>query len=145
MTKHRLDFDVEFNFSVIGICSAVADYRLIWELNQVLGVNFKKSKNDYLKTHKKKNSSSAHSLYTFYDENLKSALFCIKNKNNSLFLIPELIQIDYFVFFNELSTEDMEDWLVKLRKCSCIQMAMEFFPEEHKSFETIAFDDYEEN
>ena len=45
--KYELTFDEEQPFEIYGISSAFADYRLTWELNQVLGIHLEKTENSF--------------------------------------------------------------------------------------------------
>ncbi len=43
--KYELTLDDEQPFEVYGISTAFADYRLTWELNQMLGIHLEKNNN----------------------------------------------------------------------------------------------------
>ena len=45
--KYELTFDEEQPFEIYGISSAFADYRLTWELNQVLGIHLEKTEDSF--------------------------------------------------------------------------------------------------
>ena len=52
ITKHHLDFENEIDYDLIGICSHVGDYRLVWSMNELLNLNLVKSNDDFKMTNK---------------------------------------------------------------------------------------------
>jgi hypothetical protein len=145
MAKFRLEIDLGYDYEVLGICSAVSDYRLVWEINQTCNTQLAKSDELFKKVLKKDKSQQYFSMYCQYDDEQKQQLFFVKNQNAAAYLVPELGQIDYFFFFKNYHNLDLSEWIGKLKTCDCIQAVMEFLPEAYKSFDTIVFDDYEKN
>ena len=43
MKKRKLEADFTYDFSLLGIITAVKEYKLAWELNRFLEVDFVKS------------------------------------------------------------------------------------------------------
>ena len=64
MAKLTLDFYQDFDFDLIGICSHVKDYRLVWALNNYLGYDFAKGDNYDLNL---KGEKQSHSFYEYVD------------------------------------------------------------------------------
>lgn len=138
MTKHVLDLEEEFDYQVIGICTNLVDYRLAWEINQKLKMHLRRTPEDYLKTNKKGEMLSSHSLYEETDDELTYEYIVVKNKNRGKFLISELELIDFFFLIND-NNMDAEDVSVKLRTVDKIQTAVVIDPDEHKSFGQLIF------
>jgi len=135
MKKFVLDLEDEFDYQVVGICSNLIDYRLAWELNQALNLHMKRASEDFIKTNRKGEQISSHSLYEEISEE-ESAYILIKNKNKGNYLVGELEQIDYFFMIND-NKVDAIDVSKELRKIQAIQTAMIIDADEYKSFEQI--------
>ena len=86
--KHTLTFDQDFEFDMIGVCSHHSDYRLVWGINDGVGLQLTKCDESYIVTNKKGEVISAHSMYEFVDEENRLEYYLIKNKHNGKFLIP---------------------------------------------------------
>ncbi len=78
--KYDLTFDEEQPFEIYGISSAFADYRLTWELNQVLGIHLEKTEESF-EVFQTKTKSNQQFRYFFYeDQELLTKFFLVKNK-----------------------------------------------------------------
>ena len=137
MAKYTLQFDSEYDYDVIGICSHHQDYRVIWELNHHLKLNFQKCE-DYYKNYTKKGVFiSEHSTYQFMDEECGVDYLFIKNKSQGKYLLPELSQIDFFIFLKDNFTNEIENLLEDIRKIPSVVTAFAYDPEDIKSCEQL--------
>lgn len=135
--KYTLTFEPDFNYDMIGICSHHADYRLVWGLNNLLGIGLEKS-NDFFVTTVKKGAAK----FPFYyqdDEDKFLQLYLIKNKFEGKFLIAENQQIDYFLFLVNNNWFDADEWLKKIKAHPSILAAFIFDPEDFDSTESLVF------
>ena len=94
MAKLTLDFEEDYNFDLIGICSHVKDYRLVWELNQSLGLDFAREENYDLNI---KGERQSHSYFEYSDDENSLQYSLINNKCESGYLIPEEKNCDYLL------------------------------------------------
>lgn len=100
------DFE-EKEYILLGIRSALEDYRLAFFINRELSIFMKRCKDDVIK-----NKKSIFSLYAYYDDKTEEQWYLVANKykktkisNSQLFLksesvdylIPEQKETDYFV------------------------------------------------
>ena len=92
--KHKLTFQPDFSFFLLGISSSENDYRLSWEMNKILGISLRKGTDHVIK---KKEIEQVFLVYTFYDEEVYLQYSLIANKSENGFLIEELHNIDYFM------------------------------------------------
>lgn len=138
MKKMVLDLEEEFDYQVIGICSSLVDYRLAWEVNQLLMIQLKRTSEDYIKRNKKGEKLSTHSLYEDFNEEENYQYLIVKNKNKGKFLVAELELIDYFLLIQD-NNIDIEEVSKKLRKIQMIQTAVSIDTDEHRSFESLVF------
>ncbi len=98
MKKQRLFVDYEFDFDVFGVVSAFKDYKLAWNLNESLGISLAREKDLLLKF---VDHTLAITNFKFETEN--SLIRLLKNRSyeswygENLFLVPEMIKIDFFI------------------------------------------------
>ncbi len=134
--KLILDIDTDLDFELIGICSHLVDYRLVWDLNKILDFHFERIENYCVYT---KNGAivTEHSTYQFIDEENKTSFFLVKNKNDGQFLIPEKSSIDYFLFLYENYIVNVEELVQKIKKASSVLGVYPFEPSEIASAKNI--------
>jgi hypothetical protein len=136
--KHILTFEQEFDFDMIGICSHHSDYRLVWNINEKIGLGLGKSE-DYFVHGKKGEEISVHSCYEFSDEENRLEYFLIKNKEQGHYLIPEKQSIDYFLFLCNNNAIEIDELIQKLKTISSVLAAYQFLPDEIASVGNLVF------
>ena len=138
MAKHKLSFEEDYDFDLIGICSSVSDYRLSWGINQALNIQLTKGV-DYSVV-EKKDGEHLHSYYEFLDEDEHMGFYLIKNvSNNYQRLVPEKDQVDYFLIIKNNYTKEINDILIRLKEIESILTAFIFDPNELKSKANLVF------
>lgn len=106
--KRQLEVEDEFDFSLLGICTHVKDYRLSWEINQRLGIELEKS--DSVRPFVE-GEETDFPASTFNDEDNFLNYVLIANKQDRKWLVPEQPQIDFLLKISG-SQHDLE-----LKKC----------------------------
>ncbi len=106
MAKLTLDFEEDYDFDLIGICSHSKDYRLVWELNTKLEYDFAKAENFDLR---QKGSLQSHSFFEFIDEENGVEYFLINNRCNTGLLIPEEKSCDYLLVIKGHLLENVKE------------------------------------
>ncbi len=134
--KLTLDIDTDIDFELIGICSHLVDYRLVWDLNKVLDFHFERGEN-YCVYDKYGKVDSEHSLYQYTDKEDKTVVFLVKNKQDGKFLISEKSSIDYFLFIYENYIVEIEDLKKKIKKANSVLGVYPLNPLEIKSAKNI--------
>ena len=142
MKKRKLEVEFDYNFVLLGIISALKEYKLAWLLNHKLEIQLDKSKDieiDFLKS-----QNLVISNYLFETEH--SSFRLLKNKSadqferNQAFLIPELKRFDYLAlvqgFDDRISTEELKRELSTIQN---VQYVQHFVVEELKSKENLVF------
>ncbi|MCE3295723.1 MAG: hypothetical protein K0R65_1437 [Crocinitomicaceae bacterium] len=140
ITRHHLEFENEIDYELIGICSHVGDYRLVWNLNESLDLKLEKSPELFVITGKKGQAVSEHPFYVMHHEQERWSLYLIKNKSEGKFLIPEKQQIDYFLFICNNYTLETDRWVEQLREIPNVVAAYGFDPEDFASAQQIVFE-----
>lgn len=140
ITKHLLEVENEIEYDLIGICSHVGDYKLVWNINQTLNINLAKETKYFEVNHKKNTASSKHPYYFMEHEDEKWSIYLIKNKFEGKYLIPEKQQIDFFLFICNNFSIDLGEWIDKLRNTASVIAAYSFDPQKIASTELIEFE-----
>ncbi len=138
MAKHKLLFEDDFSFDLIGICSSNADYRLSWAINRALSLALVKDAD--LNVRLRTDEDHLFSFYSFFDEDEHIEYYLIKNlSDNFLKLIPEQNQIDYFLVIKNNFTFEVSDLIQKLKEVDIILAAFPFDPNSLKSKGNLVF------
>ena len=99
----KLDFESSFDFALAGIVCGYKDFRLCFELNLALNLNFKRNEDIYLSTGRP-GSRTRHSYYNFLGiDNEIYHILSNRDKGNTGLYIPEMKNIDYFLIVTGLN------------------------------------------
>lgn|SRR5690554_6920841 len=139
---HKFIFEEEdiATFDLIGISSHVPTYKLVWDFNKTLHFELETADTEFEVYTKKKEIA----LFPYYFQNQEEdllSIYLIKNKHNGALLIPELQQIDNFLFFVNNQVYEMDKVNAALRKMNQTVLASYVFdPNEYPSVRNIIFD-----
>ncbi|MCF8201885.1 MAG: IPExxxVDY family protein [Crocinitomicaceae bacterium] len=128
--KYDLTLDDEQPFEVYGISTAFADYRLTWELNQMLGIHLEKEQQRFELFMPKIKAQHAFSYFSYEDQELLTRFFLIKNKQDQQLLQADRPMIDYFLVLKDNFSHKSEVLLEQLRKINGIVAVFSFNYEE---------------
>jgi len=136
--KFTLEGTIECDYYLIGICSHLSDYRLVWSLNSVLGTRLAK-RTDLFKVYNYKKKSEMQFPIYFYEDVLDhSSYFVIKNNFASNTLITEVPNIDYLFFVqNHLNVKLYKKLFNKIKSCNDVLGLFELKPQELVSTQLI--------
>lgn len=139
MAKKLLNIEYEYDFALIGISCHEKDYRLCWNINQVLNIQLAKIDSLEIYTPKEK-SKGFFSLFFYEDEENQCAYYLLSNRSQYGIVIPEQKQTDFFIiikgsFFENDKTALMEE----LKKISIILTSFEINPNGLKSKKNLLF------
>ena len=117
---HKLKFDLEDDFQLIGIASHENDYRLCWALNKKMGFELIKS-NDLVITHPKHKIEIHYSKYFYEDEMDYLNYSLLSNKSDKGFLLPDQKNIDFILKISgNPDAEILNQLTVKLKKIDIV-------------------------
>ncbi|MEY3100381.1 MAG: hypothetical protein RIS63_1283 [Bacteroidota bacterium] len=128
--KYDLTLDDEQPFEVYGISSAFADYRLTWELNQMLGIHLEKEQQSFELYLPKLKINHPFSYFTFEDQELLTRFFLIKNKQEQQLLQADQPMIDYFLVLKENYSHEPATIIEQLRTINGIVAVFSFNSQE---------------
>jgi hypothetical protein len=138
MAKHKLVWEDDYDFDLIGICSSNSDYRLCWGVNKALEMQLVRADDYALKS--KKEGEYFFSFYEFINDDTGEEVYLIKNQSyNFKKLIPEQDKIDYFLIIKNNYSYEMENLLTELKQIDSILTAFSFNVDELKSKSNLIF------
>jgi hypothetical protein len=123
--KHNLLYEAEIEFEVLAICSPYPDFRLIWNINKSAELQMSKADEPYSVYNKKGELSSAHSKYYWFDESEEVQYMMLKNHEQGKRLVPELDQVDYFLFIQTDYNSPSKQILKALASCEAVMAAFQ--------------------
>jgi hypothetical protein len=138
--KHTIEFETDYDYEMIGICSHHSDYRIVWEINDQLEFQLFKNTELFKIWNTKGELQSEHPYYLFNDIENYTSFFLITNKQNNEFLIPEKKQIDYFIFILNNQIYRLQQIIDKIKNLNTIIAAYSFEPVEINSTKHLVFD-----
>ena len=160
--KLDLDFDLELDFTLIGISSSLRDYRLCHFINKHTGLEFQYGKEspidhngniklkpqeelDYhiiTERNKAKQEITHHyQMYRYCCERFEYEYYIINNKSlENGVLIPEAPNFDYFMLIKHyIDDEDLTKLTDNLKAINEILLVKEIDPTSLKSKENLIF------
>lgn len=140
----KLDFESNFDFSLAGLVCGYRDFRLCFELNLALNLNFVRNEDIYLSAGRP-GSRTRHSYYNFMGADSETYhVLSNRDKGNTGFYIPEMRNIDFFLLVTGLNNyTDMDNIIEIIRSIEIVTGIYEINPKELKSAE--AFLNFTEN
>lgn len=131
--KIKLEIDDEIEFPILGISTALGDYRLAWELNSKLNLKFECSvEGTYFSIPNKSKKMVDYDYYSYVSEEDMSKFFLVKNKQQGSTLFSDRERLDFFLVLRDNYTYDIEDLILDLRK---IKGIIAVFPFSSSEFE----------
>ena len=157
--KLDLDFDLELDFTLVGISSSLKDYRLCHFINKHTGLKFQFGKEspidhngnikskpqeelDYhIITEKSKTLNHHFPMYRYCCEHFEFEYYIINNKSlENGVLIPEIANFDYFMLIKHyIDSEDLIKLIDNLKTINEIMLVKEIEPTSLKSKENLIF------
>jgi hypothetical protein len=162
-----LDFEQDYNFTLIAICSSLPDYRLCYNLNKQVDLHFMQRRNDVNEVLNKGKQAFSFCIYDSIHEreglhysllsnkswefpkqvnNSFSGLFQQESFDSRPLLISEHRQADFFLLiYGDINIPEKNIFLSKLTKVSGVVAAYELDVESVRSKEKLLHlkDDYE--
>ncbi len=140
MKSLTLDYLDEVDFFVLAINSHSKGYKLCWEINRKIGLNFIKTK-----YHKPEGTSGVEfSRFTSENKDLEIQYDLISNHSKRGNLLPKYKNIDYFLKIqNPFWEKEKDDFMQKARQISEILLIFDFDLDKINSLNPFIFDDKE--
>ena len=133
--KYLLDIDLDYDFLCYGISCHHKDYRLSWNINNVLNIKLAKQDAILIEDGLFK-EDMVFSKYAYFDGKSGCAFTLINNRNKWGYLIPELQVIDFILMIR--SDRINESVLIdKLRNLNIVLSITKVDPNSLKNKERL--------
>ena len=138
MSKLVLDIEFDFDFSLFGISSHVANYRLAWGMNKLFEIKLERI--DDIDLSFDLNKKGNFSLYRSDDDESYTTFHLLSNRCDIGYLIPELKQIDFFVqYWGPMSQKELVSFKDELREIPSVLATIQIDPMQLKSRNNLLF------
>ncbi|MEA3504833.1 MAG: IPExxxVDY family protein [Bacteroidota bacterium] len=119
--KIVLNYNMEFNYTIIGFSTSLKSFRFIHFLNQSLNVGFRKFPD--MSSYNLKGEELSTDFYYYYDDTKKNQWFTFSHKSHQdEYLIPKYKNLDFFLFIDDIVEKHYLDKLLKnLRTIKSLQ------------------------
>ena len=130
--QHKLEYNLDFDFDIIGISSHENDYRLSWALNSNLNFNFIRTQDIEIKDNLSGEEQSF-IKYTFIDDDTLNLYHLISNRCDNGFLLEEYRNIDYILIVRgEYTNHFIEHLINSIKSIAIITLAFKIDVENLK-------------
>ena len=125
---------------LLGIVTTVKDYRFCWNLNNMLGINFRIN-HDIEINMKRKKRQYFFSVYEYAEPNSALCHYLYNNLYDGEYLFPEFKNLDFlWLMKNDTVTEEYLDQIkLMLRNIPGVQLVTELTNEKIKNKEYLIF------
>jgi hypothetical protein len=137
MARYNLEFEIEYDFFLIGINCHQKDYRLCWSINQALGINLERTEDYVLKS--KTGNLVGFPHFKYDDEANKNEFHLFKNKSGEGVLIPEQRVADYLLKVEHDEVTPIDELIKKIRELDIVLTAYQLNLESLTSKENLIF------
>ena len=136
---HKLNFNPEYDFFLIGISSHENDYRISWALNNYLGLKLVRM-DDHKIIDNNYPEPLNFSTFIYNDEESLLSYKLIKNRCYDGYLIGEIKNIDFlFIISGETNQIFLDNLTQKINDLSIVNTAFQIDPEKLKSRQKLLF------
>ncbi len=134
----KLDFEGEYDFILLGLISGFRDYKLCFELNDLLKLNFQR-KDDVVLPAGRPGATTRHSYFDCEGADFESYhILSNRDKAGTGFFIQEKKNIDFFLIINSTSLNfDVKNLIARIRTIDIISGVYELNPYDLKSADSF--------
>ena len=136
-TRFILECADEFDFAVLAINSHIKAYKLCWNINSSMQLNFEKKNDHNIK------ENLWFSRYSYIsDDGIEYDI--LANRSKKGYLVPSLKSINFFLIVkNDYWNQDKSDFMSKLRNIPDVLLAVELDTANLKHIDRFIFNDKE--
>ena len=162
MTKksYSIDFEYDYDFILVGICSPLKDYHMCYRLNKELGTSLYRSRLDVSMDFFEGIEKAQFSLYEYWDKQYENQWYLLSNRCQILcderlqnkgtifdgiiqnektkYLIPENSKVDFYLQLHGIFSENRKLNMIKnIKKLNRIVSAYEISIKDIASKENL--------
>lgn len=125
---------------LLGIVAPVKDYQFSWQLNQLLGLDFRVN-NDIEIALTKKQRKYFFSIYEYAVPAISITHYLYNNQHDGEYLLPEFKHLDFLWLIkgDPITTEDLTILMQSIRTLSGVQLITEMTHEKIKHKQHLIF------
>lgn len=126
--------------ALLGIVAPIKDYQFCWQLNQILGVNFRVN-NDYEIQLTKKQRKYFFSIYEYAVPSTCIVHYLYNNQFDGEYLLPEFKHLDFLWLIKGdiLPAEELKALMQSIRSLPGVQLVNEMTNEKIKNKQHLIF------
>lgn len=125
---------------LLGIMAPVKDYQFCWQLNSLLGMDFRINNETEIRL-KKKRRDYYFSVFEYLEPTGSLAHYLYNNQFEGEYLLPEFKHLDFLWLMKDdiVSNEDLQQKIGLIRSISGVQLVLELTHEKIRNKEHLVF------
>ncbi len=127
---------------LLGIVAPVKDYQLSWQLNQLLGFDFRLN-NDFEIQLKRKTRTYFFSIYEYKIPSVSLTHYLYNNQFDGEYLLPEFKHLDFLWLIKgegePVSSEEQKNLIQSIKMLPGVQLVIEMTNEKIKNKQHLIF------
>ena len=126
--------------ALLGIVAPIKDYQFGWQLNQLLGLNFRVN-NDIEIQLTKKQRKYFFSIYEYAVPAISLTHYLYNNEHDGEYLLPEFKHLDFLWLIkgDPIATEDLKILIQSIKTLPGVQLVTEMTNEKIKNKQHLIF------
>lgn len=125
---------------LLGIMAPMKDYQFCWQLNRLLGIDFRRSHDLEIQL-KKKDRNYFFAIYEYPEPSTCLKHYLYRNQHDGEYLLPEFKHLDFLWLLKDdvVSDEALQQLMQSVRTVSGVQLVVELTHEKIKNKEHLVF------
>jgi len=125
---------------LLGIMAPVKDYQFCWQLNNLLGIDFRINNELEIQV-KKKERDYFFGVYEYHEPSTCLKHYLYKNQYDGEYLLPEFKHLDFLWLLKDdfVSDESLQQLIQSIRTVSGVQLVVELTNEKIRNKEHLVF------
>jgi hypothetical protein len=125
---------------LLGIMAPMKDYQFCWQLNNLLGIDFRIN-NELEIQLKKKDRNYFFAIYEYPEPSTSLKHYLYNNQHDGEYLLPEFRHLDFLWLLKDdhVSDEALQNLVQSIRSVNGVQLVVELTNEKIKNKEHLVF------
>jgi hypothetical protein len=125
---------------LLGIMAPMKDYQFCWQLNNLLGIDFRINNELEIQLHKK-SRTYFFSVYEYCEPSTFLKHYLYDNKHDGEYLLPEFKHLDFLWLLKDdfVSNEALQQLVQSIRTVNGVQLVVELTNEKIRNKEHLVF------
>jgi hypothetical protein len=125
---------------LLGIMAPVKDYQFCWQLNHLLGIDFRINHELEIQV-KKRDRNYFFPIYEYPEPSTCLKHYLYRNQHDGEYLLPEFKHLDFLWLLKDdyVSDESLQHLIQSVRGVAGVQLVMELAPDKIRNREHLVF------